>query len=154
MKLFPLATSRKANPTIRGQKLLYKGLKPKNPSLKAATPSSMKTKSALPAKKHKKTMTQPLQPYNEDEQDKETLEEVLKPKPKDNNDNEIDDDNDDEPPGSNHTVMWFDYAYAMQSYGFPRNHMDVSYFVKTIARISDILTTDEITRSIADYGYK
>ncbi|KAK0238227.1 hypothetical protein EDD85DRAFT_790267 [Armillaria nabsnona] len=54
----------------------------------------------------------------------------------------------------NHTATRFDYAYAMQSYGFPRNHTDVSYFVKTIARISDILTTDEITHSIVDYGYK
>ncbi len=39
--------------------------------------------------------------------------------------------------------MWFDYVHAMHRYRFSRNHMDVSYFVRTIVRISDILTMDE-----------
>ena len=40
-------------------------------------------------------------------------------------------------------VMWFDYTYAMQGYGFSKNYMDVSYFVKTIGRISNMLTTGD-----------
>ncbi len=40
-------------------------------------------------------------------------------------------------------VTQFNYVYAMHSYGFSSYHMDVPYFVRTIVRISDILTTDE-----------
>ncbi|SJK99233.1 uncharacterized protein ARMOST_02524 [Armillaria ostoyae] len=76
MKPFPLSTNRKAITTVRGQKPLSKGPKPKNLSSKAATPPIVKTTSA-PAKKRKKTMTRPLPPYD-DEDDAEEEVEVTK----------------------------------------------------------------------------
>ncbi|SJK99317.1 uncharacterized protein ARMOST_02610 [Armillaria ostoyae] len=78
MKPFPLSTNRKSNTTVQGQKTLSKGPKPKNSSSKAATPSSVKTKSALPAKKRKKTVTRPLPPYDDEEDDEDEEVEVMK----------------------------------------------------------------------------